>query len=305
MLDRKEPLSLYDPMRYTMEGGGKRFRPVLMLLCCEAAGGKSTDALDAAVALELVHNFTLVHDDIMDDDELRRGRETVYKRWDQNVAILSGDGLLALAYSTLSRIHTNSLHKVIKSFSEGTIEVCEGQALDKEFEERDIINLNEYFSMIGKKTGRLFSIASEIGGFLGGGSDIQISALYEYGAVIGRAFQVQDDLLDLLSDETTLGKDIGSDLEKRKKTYLMTHAFEYGGPTQIAQLENILNNRPLTSDHLRQVVDLFTEIGTIAAANKEVDKCLDRARKALTVINETESKQYLMQLVDKIGRRNF
>ena len=176
-VDRLEPASLYDPMRYAITGGGKKFRPLLVLLFAEAAGGDPEDALDAAVAVELVHDFSLVHDDIMDHDELRRGRPTVHKKWDENTALLAGDCLLVQAFRALASIPSCHTLTALNRFSEDIIAVCEGQAFDKSFETQETVTLDEYDTMIGLKTGRLFGLSCELGALFGNGSPAQIKQI--------------------------------------------------------------------------------------------------------------------------------
>lgn len=300
----KNPATLYEPIRYALASGGKRLRPVLLLLVCEAAGGKVEDALDAAVALEMVHNFTLVHDDIMDNDDLRRGQETVHKKWDENVAILSGDALLVLAYSMLHRRSHARLAQVLDDFSRGILQVCEGQTLDKEFEFRNDVTLDEYFDMIDKKTAELFSVACHVGSILGGGSGEQMAAMKIYGKKLGRAFQIQDDLLDVIAEENVLGKDIGSDLEANKKTFLVVHALQNANDEQKQQLQTILHKGKVTADDVKAVIQLFKQTKTLDAARLEVDNCLQEAKKALLPLPDNSARQNLEELIDLVAGRN-
>ncbi len=304
IVNKTEPLTLYEPMRYAISSGGKRLRPVLLLLVNEAVGGGLENALDAAVALELVHNFTLVHDDIMDNDDLRRGRATVHKKWDTNVAILSGDALLVLAYSALHRNPSPILPEVLNDFSNGILKVCEGQTLDKEFETRGSVTLEEYYEMIDKKTAELFSVACHVGSILGGGTDEQINAMKIYGKKVGRAFQIQDDLLDVISEETILGKDIGSDIEENKKTFLVVHALENAGEDQKQKLNVILNKKRITADDVKNVIDIFRQTNTITAARNLIENCLNDAKKALLPLPDNSAKYYLSELLDTIAKRN-
>ncbi|MCH8286925.1 polyprenyl synthetase family protein [candidate division KSB1 bacterium] len=213
------PPNLYNPMKYVLSSKGKRFRPVLLIMACETVGGSFQDAYNASLAIEILHNFTLVHDDIMDDDQLRRGRKTVHKKWNNSIAILTGDGLIALAYRYLLRSKTERIRDIIKKFSEAIIKICEGQSLDKDMESASEVNIDDYLDMIKRKTGVLISISAELGGILGNASETEIEALKNFGFEIGIAFQIQDDLLDIISDEVVIGKDLGSDLALGKKTY--------------------------------------------------------------------------------------
>jgi geranylgeranyl diphosphate synthase, type II len=304
-LPNQEPQSLYGPMRYAMAGGGKQLRPLLLLLSCEAVGGNSTHALPAAMALELVHNFTLVHDDIMDHDELRRGRETVYKKWEENTAILAGDGLLVQAFAALVTIETDLLPRVLAGFTSGIMEVCEGQAMDKEFESRPTVALEEYYIMISKKTGRLFSLACEMGGVLGRGQQEQVQGLADYGALLGRAFQIQDDVLDVWAEEGVLGKDIGSDIRENKKSYLMAHLFEYG-PVELQQeIREMSQQKELTPQDIKRAIALFIKAGTLRAAETEIDRCIKNAEAALKPLTNLEAKGRLGTLLTLLAHRKF
>ncbi len=291
-------------MLYAAMSGGKLLRPILLLLACEAAGGKAENALDAAVALEFVHNFTLVHDDIMDHDELRRGRPTVHKRWDENVAILAGDGLLGMAYLALSRVTSPKAPRIFKCFSQGIMEICEGQALDKEFEERQLVSLDEYFDMIDKKTARLFSAGCEVGAILGEANEEQIVAMSHYGKMLGRAFQIQDDLLDVTAEQEVLGKDIGSDLEAHKKTFLIIYTEQRADRKELERLHKIINKKTLLREDIVEVIDIFAKCGAIEAAKEEINKALQNAKDALRPHPESEAKKHLQHLLAIIEIRN-
>ncbi len=301
----QEPCSLYEPMRYALSGGGKQLRPLFLLLSCEAVGGSSREALPAALALELVHNFTLVHDDIMDHDELRHGRETVYKKWEESTAILAGDALLVQAFHALADVKAALLPRVLARFTAGILEVCEGQALDKEFELEASVTLDEYYGMIAKKTGRLFSLACEIGGLLGHGTEQQVLGLAEYGACLGRAFQIQDDVLDLVSEKATLGKDIGSDIRENKKTFLMAYLFQYGAQEQQQQIRRLAEKNELSREELQQAVDVFTAAGALSAAETEIKRCITLAQTALQPIENEEAKNPLILMLTTLAKRTF
>jgi geranylgeranyl diphosphate synthase type II len=303
-LVKPAPVSLYDPMRYAVESGGKRLRPVLALMTCRAVGGEVETALDAAIAIELVHNFSLVHDDIMDRDDLRRGRPTVYKKWDESVAILAGDALLIEAYRALDTLPPDVFPTASRRFSDSILEICEGQALDKEFESSDQILTETYFEMIGKKTGRLFGLACELGALLGGGDRDQQTALSIYGERLGFAFQIQDDLLDVTADEEILGKDIGSDLQQGKKTFLFIRAWEQASPPDRALLHSLKQNTSVTPAQIREVIDLFDRTGSLKAAQKEIDLALADARNALSNLPASEAQTWLMQMIETVATRN-
>jgi len=304
-ITRSEPASLYDPMRYALAHPGKQLRPCLLLLSCEAVGGRTEQALDAALAIEVIHNFSLVHDDIMDHDELRRGRPTVHHRWDENVAILAGDALLVLGYALLARVESRHLPAILRTFSSAILEICEGQSLDKEFETRPEVSLAEYYSMIEKKTGRLFELACEAGAMLGGGGEETISALSSYGAQVGRAFQLQDDLLDLLGEEETIGKDVASDLEEDKKSFLIAHARHTASPAQQQALKKLTGRKPIEKEQLTAIIALFEEIGTLAAGREEIFRSLDKARSALRLLPQNPATAGLEAFIEAIAERTF
>lgn len=252
LIKKKKPQTLYDPLRYSVHAGGKRIRPLFLLLSCYLVSSDFRPAVLAATSIEILHNFSLIHDDIMDQDDLRRGRPTVHKKWDTGIAILSGDVMVALAYKAMAATPISNAKQLIDVFNEAFIDLCEGQALDKEFESRRSVSTTRYLHMIDRKTARLFSISTEIGAIVGGGSKREIRRLREFGRMVGIAFQIQDDLLDVISDAKTLGKDIGSDLIHGKKTYVVAKINRtkkgrellqrfYGNPRDSSALEQNLN----------------------------------------------------------------
>lgn len=305
LITRENPRSLYDPMRYALAQPGKQLRPALLLLACEAVGSEPEGAVDAALAIEIIHNFTLVHDDIMDHDELRRGRQTVYRRWDENVAILAGDALLVLGFGLLANLRSAALPQLLQRFSTAILEICEGQSLDKDFEQREAITLPEYYGMIERKTGRLFELACWAGALLGGGSSSQIEALGRYGADIGRAFQLQDDLLDLLGDQQTIGKDVGSDLEEDKKTFLIAHARSTATPAQWQRLVELAAVKPIDAARRQTIITLFAEIGTLTAAQEEIARSLSEARAALQILPPNSAAACLEHFLDTLVQRTY
>jgi len=227
------PRLLAEPVHYALAGKGKRLRPTLTLLTCRACGGREADALHAAVAVEVLHNFTLVHDDIMDQDHTRHGQATVHTKWDDSVGVLAGDALFILALAELRRSPVN-VEALTSAFAKGALAVCEGQALDKEFEARSRVTLDEYLQMIDLKTGYMLGLAAELGAICASASREQTEGVRHFGSLLGRAFQVQDDLLEIFSDAGTMGKSLGSDLLAEKKTYLMIAALDRA-PDQVRQ----------------------------------------------------------------------
>ncbi len=220
------PAALYEPARYVLAGGGKRLRPVLLLLAARACGASTADALPAALAVEVFHNFTLVHDDIMDGADTRRARPTVHRRWNEPVAILSGDLMLGEAYRLLAQTPRGDLRGLLACFSTMVEKLCEGQTLDMDFETRADVSVEAYQDMIARKTGALVEACLELGGRIGGADGETLEALRSIGYHIGQAFQMQDDLLDLVADDAAWGKPIGGDLVEGKKTFLLLRAIE-------------------------------------------------------------------------------
>jgi len=304
-LEHDEPRLLYEPMRYALESGGKMLRPILALVSCGAVGGNIKDTLNAAAALELAHNFTLVHDDIMDNDGFRRGRETVYKKWDANIGILSGDALLVKAYEALATAPPQYLPRLLREFNNGILMVCEGQAMDLEFEDRSDVTLDEYFQMIDRKTAQLFSLSCTIGAILGDGTEKQIKALQSFGSMLGYAFQIQDDLLDILSDQETLGKDIGSDLQADKKTFLMLYTRENASEKELRTIAKLMQKKSFAVQDIQQIREIFQRIGTLDAAKGEVKRALTAASAELNQLEENEFRSILSSLLETLENRTF
>ena len=302
---KNEPVTLYDPMRYVLSASGKRIRPLLILLACEAVGGTTNQALNAAVAIEVLHNFTLVHDDIMDHAPSRRGRATVHIRWDANTAILVGDELVALAYRELLRTKSRAIAQVADVFTEGVVEVCEGQSFDKEFESLNDVSLNDYLLMISKKTGKLFSVSSEIGALIGGGTDREIRALRAYGKSIGRAFQIQDDLLDIVADEKEFGKKIGGDILEGKKTFLLIQAYERATGKDKRTLRTIFDKKGITSKHIPVIKEIYERLEVIDTAKQWIDKDIKQANLQLLKLRDTQTRSMLYWFSDMVLNRQF
>ena len=307
------PRQLREACSYVLTGGGKRLRAILVLLACEAVGGKRVRALPAAMAIEIMHNFTLVHDDIMDHARTRRGRPTVHVRWDLNTALLSGDTLLALGYQQLIRTGTPDLPTIVRLFTQSVIDVCEGQALDLEYERRNDITVADYFAMIERKTGRLISVAAELGARIGGGTERDIRRLRAFGHHLGRAFQVQDDLLDVIGDEHQFGKTIGGDILEGKRTYLLLTARERARKADRILLERILkrkSGRPASRESAAQrrnlvaaVRQVYDSLGVIEDAHTEVATNTRRATGALRALPPTIARDMLCWLAERLVYR--
>jgi geranylgeranyl diphosphate synthase type II len=304
LVNRKEPASVYQPMNYVLGAGGKRVRAVLVLLACEAVGGLSGDALHAAVAMETLHNFTLVHDDVMDNSSLRRGRPTVHTKWDTNVAILSGDEMIAYAYQSLLKTKSDNMQKMMNVFTDAFIQVCEGQGFDKEFETRNDVTLDEYLMMIEKKTARVISASCELGGLIGGGTTREVNALRTFGKSLGLAFQIQDDLLDITGTEEQLGKPIGGDVLEGKKTFLLLNALEKSKGNNRKMLLRVVEKKNLTNKIIPVVLDIYEQTGTLQNARVQVELYTHKAQRALKQLKPTTSRTMLSMLAQQLLERN-
>jgi len=304
-LRKKEPATLYQPSRYLFEGGGKRLRAIFLLLSNALSGGTIRNALPAAAAIEILHNFSLIHDDIMDNDDLRRGRETIHKKWNSHVAILTGDFLAAAAFKALSQCPAKFLTDVTRIFADSFIALCEGQALDKEFETRVTVSEKEYLKMITQKTAVLFSAAMEIGAVLGGSKPRQQKALKQFGLHFGLAFQIQDDLLDIVADEQTLGKNVGSDLIEHKKTYLSILAAQW--PEGKIWLEKFkpINTEEMHRTFLRAFVEFLRKNGIYQKTEKLVDFHIRSALKELDGFRNQPAKSQLAEITRLARNRKF
>ncbi|MCB0730362.1 MAG: polyprenyl synthetase family protein [Ignavibacteriae bacterium] len=303
ILKNKNPKSLYEPCDYIVQSGGKRLRPFLVILSAKAVGAKETSVQNAAMAVELFHNFTLVHDDIMDNANKRRGRETLHVKYDINTAILAGDNLLAIAYQRLLLDSKKYGISAVEDFTNGLIEVCEGQSLDKDFEIRKKVTLEEYIEMIGKKTAALAEICCSIGAKLGGGSKSEITALRKYGKYLGLAFQIQDDLLDIMADEAELGKKIGGDLLEGKKTYLLLRALEKSKGDDRKLIQFVIDNSGIRKNQIQIYKKLYNKLGVIDDASNEVKKYTNLALKSLRDIKNEEAKITLEWLANSLTDR--
>jgi geranylgeranyl pyrophosphate synthase len=293
----KQPDSLYQAMLYPIKAGGKRIRPLMLAFSCQAVGGALEDCLDAALAVELLHTFTLVHDDIMDHDALRRGRPTVHVKWDEPTAILAGDGLVTLAFHSLSQTDHPQLKEILQIFTAGLLELCEGQAMDKAFEIQSTVKLDEYIEMIDKKTARLIEVSCRIGAVIGNGTDEERKAIDQYACSLGRAFQIQDDLLDLISDDSVSGKPVGSDLRAKKKTILTILFENQVSGIQRSRFLELWSQNSISGQGIQKIRTLFEEAGVIRETRDRINALLDEASEALTVLNPSEHRDSLNTLL--------
>lgn len=286
-----KPAELYDPIQYTMELGGKRMRPLLVLLGCDMFGGNVEHAMDAAIGIEMFHNFTLLHDDIMDQAPLRRGKETVYKKWDANRAILSGDTMFALANRYLLRTPAVCQSKVLDIFNKTAIEVCEGQQLDMNFETLESVPLGDYLEMIRLKTAVLLAASLKIGAMIGGAGDKTTQKLYDCGISLGIAFQLTDDLLDAYGDESTFGKKTGGDIVANKKTYLYLVALERAESNQRSELLKLFSTSNEKQDaKINAVKGIFDSLGVPEITRQAIRLHYERAMTLLQRIGLSEKE---------------
>jgi geranylgeranyl diphosphate synthase type II len=296
------PDYLASPMQYALNGEGKILRPVLCLASTDAVGGNWEEALQVAVALEIFHTFTLVHDDIMDGDDLRRGRPTVHKKFDMESALLAGDTLLLHVYQLLGKSDPDIFSAVYETFTSGAMEVCHGQGWDMQFEKSHTVNPDQYEMMIDLKTGALIKMACALGAIIGGGSNEQIAALSRFGLLLGRAFQMQDDLLEVSSTVDKMGKSLGSDVLNEKKTWIWLDLKQHLSDFEKDQWEKIRLTGEMTVENRDQVHQWMVNHGTIARAEVKIQTWIQEADQILSDFNFTE-KSMLARIADRILKR--
>lgn len=290
----REPKGLYEPIGYTLEAGGKRLRPQLALIACRIFGGEENKVLPAALALEVFHNFTLLHDDVMDHAQVRRGRPCVHVKWNENTAILSGDQMLIEAYKLLSEVEEDKLAKVLRLFNKMATEICEGQQYDVDFEtvHGSRCTMHDYMKMIRLKTSVLLATALQIGAYLSGATDKEQEALYEFGIHMGLAFQIQDDYLDCYGDEATFGKAIGGDIREGKKTWLRLTAEQLRGSV-------------IESNDYHEVVAEYNRLGVPSLALAAITEQTEQALTYLNQVPQNESTDQLRSLALQLMNRRI
>ncbi|WP_458403647.1 short chain isoprenyl diphosphate synthase IdsA [Methanobrevibacter sp.] len=298
------PDNLSEASVYLTRAGGKMLRPALTLIVSEAVGGNKESAVKTAAAIELIHTFSLIHDDIMDDDDMRRGMPSVHKVWGDDVAILAGDTLFSKAFEMIIKSNDTTPdqnNKALATVADACIKICEGQALDMGFEERFDVSEEEYMEMIFKKTGALIAGATKAGAIMGGASDEVIDAMYEYGRLIGLAFQIQDDYLDLASDEETLGKPIGSDIAKGKMTII---AIKGLAGDESGRLLEILKAEENSQDEIDEAIEILTNCGAIEYARNLAQESVEQAKEVLEILDGSSFKQALIDIADFVLERH-
>lgn len=301
----KEPVNLYEPISYILNLGGKRLRPVLTLMTTEIFGGDYKKALDASLAIEVFHNFSLVHDDIMDEAPLRRGKQTLHKKWDLNTGILSGDAMLIYSYQLLESYPEAIFKKLMQVFSQTALEVCEGQQYDVDFENREDVAIPEYLIMIQNKTAVLVATAMKMGAIIADESDEVQDLIYDFGKNLGIAFQLQDDYLDAFGDPKSFGKQVGGDIIENKKTYLYLQALETGTPNQVQELEHLYSIKPKdATDKIVTIKELFVETGAVNLTLKEIESYTVKAFNTLELLSlEPAKKEILRQFGTALMKR--
>jgi len=299
----KQPAGLYEPIAYVLSMGGKRLRPALTLMACNLFSDNIQPAIKPALAIEVFHNFTLLHDDIMDKADMRRGMPSVHKKWDDNTAILSGDVMQIASYQLIAQTPSSELKRTLDLFSKTAAEICEGQQYDVEFESRQVVEADEYIEMIRLKTAVLLGAALQIGAWIGGASDNDASLLYDFGVNIGLAFQLKDDLLDVYGDEASFGKKIGGDILANKKTYLMIHALELAKENDALELEKWTKNKDenFSSQKIHAVTSLFNKLNVKQICEDKMQFFYTMAVANLEKVSVSDNKkQELRNLAEKM-----
>ena len=294
--DRK-PSGLYDPVKYVLSMGGKRIRPVLMLLSYGLFKDDVESVLMPACALETYHNYTLLHDDLMDNADMRRGHETVHRKWDANTAILSGDSMLVLAYERMAKCNPVYLSDVLHTFTETALEIGEGQQYDMEFETRNDVTEDEYIEMIRLKTSVLLACAQKIGAILAGASKQDQDNLYKFGEQIGLAFQLQDDYLDVYGDPKIFGKKVGGDIICNKKTYMLINAYNRADAEQRRELQHWMEAETLNSDEkVAAVTAIYNKVGVDKLAIEKIAYYFEESKKYLDAVQVSDERKAELRL---------
>ena len=303
---KREPYGLYEPIEYTLAAGGKRVRPQLAMIASQLFGGKDEEVLPAALALEVFHNFTLLHDDVMDKADVRRGRPTVHIKWNENTAILSGDQMLIEAYKLLSGVPTDKLPKVLQLFNKMATEICEGQQYDVDFESQEHVTIDEYLKMIRLKTSVLLANALQTGAYIADADEQAQEALYQFGIHIGLAFQIQDDILDVWGNPETFGKAVGGDISCNKKTFVYLEAMrrlgdEAKGNKLQQWYSQVLEDN---TEKIAAVKEIFEQLGVRAVCEKVVEDYTQKALALLDQLPQNAATEQLRKLADKLNNRN-
>jgi geranylgeranyl diphosphate synthase type II len=304
ILKGKKPESLYEPAGYILDSAGKRLRPLLVMLSAKASGGSFKDAYNSAAAVELLHIFSLVHDDIMDNADKRRNKTTVHVKYDVNTAILVGDILLGVAYEYLLKDAKGDFRKISGAFTKGLCEVCEGQSLDKDFETKKNVTIEDYIKMVEKKTAAMLAMCAVVGAYIGGAGEKEAKALYSYGKNLGIAFQIQDDLLDVTGDVKEFGKNTGGDLVEGKKTFLFITALSLAKGKDRKALQEIIKNKGIKPGEIELYKELYLKLGVIEKAKEEIKRYTKLAVKNLKTIKSGPETEMLEWLAESLIKRS-
>ncbi len=301
----KEPEALYEPIEYTLASGGKRIRPALTLAACNMFSEDVEKAVPAALAFEVFHNFTLLHDDIMDNSPIRRNKPTVHKKWNSNTAILSGDAMMIKAYELLSELPSGILKKILPLFNKTALEVCEGQQYDMNFENCDNVSEEEYLKMIKLKTSVLIAAALKAGATVGGADDKDADLLYEFGINLGLAFQIRDDLLDTYADTNIFGKKTGNDIITGKKTFLLITALQKSDAETSVKLSEIISDKNIKEDKkIELVINIYDKLNIKSITENKIKEFYLKAIKSLNKLSVQDNKKTeLLTFADLIINR--
>lgn len=297
----QSPFGLYAPVKYQLDMGGKRVRPLLTVMACDMFGGDIEEAISPALGLEIFHNFTLLHDDVMDKADIRRGRPTVHKAWNENTAILSGDAMQIIATQKVCEAPLRVLKEVLDLYNTTALEICEGQQFDMEFETREDVTREEYIEMIRLKTAVLIGCALKMGAIIAGATPSQADAMYKFGENIGLAFQLQDDYLDVYGDAETFGKKIGGDILNNKKTYMLISALSMAEGATKERLQALLAGKA-DDEKIAQVTAIYGELGIDKIAR---EKIAEYSQKALAYLNEIPNNGELMKFANSLTERKL
>jgi len=296
-----DPAELFNPIRYTLSTGGKRLRPALLLMSCELFSGKIDEAIMPALGIEMFHNFTLLHDDIMDKSPIRRNKPTVHKKWNENIAILSGDVMSILSYKYITKCNKEILPSVIDLFNQTAIMVCKGQQYDMNFEALQTVTVDEYLNMIELKTSVLIAASIKLGAILGGANQENINHMYNFGMNLGMAFQIQDDLLDIYGDFKIFGKKPGGDIIANKKTYLLVKALEVASSEQKIQIYNQLKKKSFDTDKkISAILSIYNELNIKDISEDLINEYLGKSKNDLEKVSTDDHKKEQLKKVFEI-----
>ncbi|MEI6816803.1 MAG: polyprenyl synthetase family protein [Bacteroidota bacterium] len=301
-----DPKELYEPINYILSLGGKRMRPVLLMAGCDLFGGQISKAILPALGIEIFHNFSLMHDDIMDNSPIRRSKPTVHVKWDANTAILSGDAMLVEAYNMMMQVDDDLLRPILSVFSSAATRVCEGQQMDMVFEKK-IVSIDDYINMISLKTAVLLAASLKIGGMIARANNDDIDHLAEFGLNLGIAFQLQDDILDVYGDKSKFGKQVGGDIIANKKTYLLLKAFELADDQTRQSLNLWMEKKDFVAEEkVASITTIFNSLNIKELAEKEMQSFHEKAMESMRAINQADDRKViLISLADSLMKREI